>query len=70
MREIGGPESIFFFWVVKKESGSLERESTLLLRDSFYRGREKNIRERKSLRRKKTRGELMDFEGFLEKERS
>ena len=55
MRETGEPENVFF-WVVKKESGSLERESTLLLRDSFYRGREKNIGERKSLRRKKTRG--------------
>ena len=44
MREIGGPESIFF-WVVKKESGCLERESTLLLRSSFYRGKDKNSGE-------------------------
>ena len=41
MREIGGPESIFFL-VVKKESGCLERESTLLLKSSFYRGKDKN----------------------------
>ena len=33
------------FWVVKKESGCLERESTLLLRSSFYRGRDKNSGE-------------------------
>ena len=34
-----------FFLVVKKESGCLERESTLLLRSSFYRGKDKNSGE-------------------------
>ena len=38
-------EHFFFFWVVKKESGCLERESTLLLRSSFYRGKDKNSGE-------------------------